>query len=255
MQRDTLKKQPTGFTQISNELICQNTLSAKAKAIYCYLYSKPEDWRFYRSEIAKNFKEGRDAISGGIKELIEQGWIETYPIRDEEGKFAYTEYYIYTKPHKKALLSTNGKPVHGKSVHGSPVNGKPDTTNTDITNTDYTKTNIKDYIADLKNSFKKSKIMTYASKINNTDNTKSAYKLIPKKDYLKTIALYTAYVKRNKSYAIRLDKYLYAYLEGNLEDIEHNEINRNKTLDEKNDEFLNKYFKEDTEVIDTEVLQ
>lgn len=119
---DVLKKPTLPFTQIPNELICSDNISAKAKAVYCYLCSRPNDWEFYTKEIEKNFKEGRDFITSAISELQLHGWISKFQVR-EGGKFSHTVYAIFYT-------------ANGKAVNGQTVNGKPATTNTDNTNTD-----------------------------------------------------------------------------------------------------------------------
>ena len=70
-----LKKQNIGFTQVSNEVLYSNTLSAKAKVVYAYLYSKPDGWNFSSERIAKDFKESRKWIQTGIRELEENGYL------------------------------------------------------------------------------------------------------------------------------------------------------------------------------------
>ena len=64
-----LHKVKVNFTQISNNVIADNRLSAKAKGIYCYLYSKPDNWDFSADRIAHDFTDGEKAIRAAIKEL------------------------------------------------------------------------------------------------------------------------------------------------------------------------------------------
>ena len=130
MSRDTLKKERTGFTMIPNALISDSNITGKAKAIYCYLFSRPDDWTFHVTEISNNFKEGRDAIYSAIGELISTGWIIKTQVKDESGKFSHNEFEIFAY----------ARPVSDESVNGKPVNGEADTNNTDNTNTDITKT-------------------------------------------------------------------------------------------------------------------
>ena len=130
MSRDTLKKERTGFTMIPNALISDSNITGKAKAIYCYLFSRPDDWTFHVTEISNNFKEGRDAIYSAIGELISTGWINKTQVKDESGKFSHNEFEIFAY----------ARPVSDEAVNGKPVNGEADTNNTDNTNIDITKT-------------------------------------------------------------------------------------------------------------------
>jgi len=55
--QDRLKKPKMDFTQVPNDLICSTDISCKSKAVYCYLVSRPNDWKFYTTEIVNNMKE------------------------------------------------------------------------------------------------------------------------------------------------------------------------------------------------------
>lgn len=50
-------------------LLCDPNLSAKAKGIYAYLYSKPDDWDFSVERIVRDFQDGEKALYTGVKEL------------------------------------------------------------------------------------------------------------------------------------------------------------------------------------------
>ena len=63
------------FTAINNELFADKRLSAKAKWLYGYLYSKPDNRDFACSRIAEDFKDGTDAIQSGMVELEKTWWI------------------------------------------------------------------------------------------------------------------------------------------------------------------------------------
>lgn len=83
-----LKKQKTGFTQVSNIVLVGNKISLKAKGLYAYLFSKPDGWDFSGDRIAKENKEGRKAIFSGLKELEKYGFIKRTRLLD--GKMLYT---------------------------------------------------------------------------------------------------------------------------------------------------------------------
>lgn len=86
-----LKKQDgIPFTQINNDLINDTRLSAKAKWIYCYLYSKPDDWDFSCERIAKDFEDWQKWIESGVRELELCWWIKRE--RQNNWKMLYTIY-------------------------------------------------------------------------------------------------------------------------------------------------------------------
>lgn len=72
----------------------------------------------------------------------------------------------------------------------------------------------------LETAFAEHRISTFNTKINKTDKTKRAFKqFIPLPNNLHT--RYAEYVSRNRSKAVRLDKWLLAILENNENDIEY----------------------------------
>ena len=77
------------------------------------------------------------------------------------------------------------------------------------------------FLKQLLERFTKKSILTYKSKINKTKEVRELYRGLKINDIRKIIEEYPLYVKRNKKYAVRLNKYILAYSEGNLEDIEY----------------------------------
>lgn len=103
---DTLKKYDTGFTQVSNKILTEPTLSLKAKGIYAYLFSKPDGWKFYLNTIKKEVKEGERAFRSGIKELIDAGYIKKEQNK-EKGKFGGNIYTFATLEEINRLAKTS----------------------------------------------------------------------------------------------------------------------------------------------------
>ena len=85
-----LYKEKTNFTQVSNVILNDKELSAKAKWLYCYLYSKPDDWEFAIERIAKDFSDGEKAISAWLKELENANYLR----RKKEANWR-NKYYIW----------------------------------------------------------------------------------------------------------------------------------------------------------------
>ena len=73
--KNTLKKQRINFTQISNDLLNDKEISSTAKGIYCFMYSKPDNWNFTIKSMISQLKEGQRAISNALKELKSKGWV------------------------------------------------------------------------------------------------------------------------------------------------------------------------------------
>jgi hypothetical protein len=99
-----INKCEKNFTTISNHLIYSTDLSFKAKGLLIYMISRPENWIFYETEIAKNSKDGLSSIRSGIKELITQGYIVRHRVRLKNGTLKGSEYWIYDTPINKPLV-------------------------------------------------------------------------------------------------------------------------------------------------------
>jgi len=117
-----------GFTIMVNEALQRPDLSARAKGLYAYLMTLPDDWVIQREEIPRHFTEGRDAIDKAFKELVKLGYITLDIERDERRfitKYAYTvhEKAIPEKDRTKALKPE--KLVPEKPLTGSPVTENP----------------------------------------------------------------------------------------------------------------------------------
>ena len=101
------------YTQVSNAMLCDSTLSLKAKGLLSYMLSKPVDWQFGVRGIASEIAENKDTIAKIINELIERDYVTRIEIR-ESGRLKGYEYTVYHSPCPK----------------------KPDTVNSDTTNKD-----------------------------------------------------------------------------------------------------------------------
>ena len=85
-------------------------LSLKAKGLWAYLMSKPDNWTVRVSHLQKCMKEKRDALRSIINELIRFGLCSFEQPKDEEGKFLQREYVIYEEPILKKCLPKTGFP-------------------------------------------------------------------------------------------------------------------------------------------------
>lgn len=72
---NTIRKQRVNFTQISNDLLNDSSISLTAKGIYSFMFSKPDNWNFTIKSMSKQLKEGQRAIGNALKELKDNGWV------------------------------------------------------------------------------------------------------------------------------------------------------------------------------------
>ena len=82
----------SNYTTIDNTVSKDIKLSLKAKGLLLVIMSLPNDWDFSINGISMICKEGRDSIYSAINELIDNGYCETYPIKDEKGQLVRQHY-------------------------------------------------------------------------------------------------------------------------------------------------------------------
>ncbi|MBJ6239748.1 nuclease [Staphylococcus aureus] len=81
------------FTQISNDLLNDKTLSLEAKGLLSIFLSNTEEWDLHMSEIIKRSKNGRDAHYTALKKLIKAGYIARLEFKQNSNhQFLHLEY-------------------------------------------------------------------------------------------------------------------------------------------------------------------
>ena len=95
------------FQVIPRELIFDNTLSDRARFVYCYMASKPDDWEFLMTPMAREIGYSVDTLRKYINELIESGWL-TKGEQKNDGLFGAVAY----------TLNSSKNPDTEKTRHG-----------------------------------------------------------------------------------------------------------------------------------------
>jgi len=104
------------YGTIPCELLNREDISLKAKGMYAFLQSKPDNWNFSEYRIAKQLKEGRDSVNNIIKELETSGYLKRIPSRDKKtGKWSGYDYVLFDRPTIQDNRSPEN-PLYGKSV-------------------------------------------------------------------------------------------------------------------------------------------
>lgn len=85
------------FAQVPNTLINDNSLSDRARFLFCYMAAKPDGWKFYQDKMAKDLKMSLDTLRKYLAELIDSGWVSRTMVR-EGGKFDSYEYDLNPEP-------------------------------------------------------------------------------------------------------------------------------------------------------------
>lgn len=92
------KEYSKGFTTTSNTIIRDERLTWKARGIFNYLWSMPDDWDFYAKEVAKHAKDGIHSLDSGLEELAKYGYLERTRLRDKKGRFGAPVWVLHDDP-------------------------------------------------------------------------------------------------------------------------------------------------------------
>lgn len=90
------------FTMIPNALINDNQLTDRARFVFVYMASKPDDWTFYNSELSKSIKYSIKTLRKYIEELCHSGWITRYQQSRINGLFTANTYSLNSTPDKNS---------------------------------------------------------------------------------------------------------------------------------------------------------
>ena len=117
MENNTIffrEKKDRDYTVINNTVLKDERLSWKAKGLFCYLLSLPEDWNICLNDLQNRAKDGIDGLKSAVKELKEYGYLIQKRNKDEKGRFLKTIYIIVENPQVEnpqvenpLLLNTN----------------------------------------------------------------------------------------------------------------------------------------------------
>ena len=85
------------FGAVPNDLLNNPDISFKAKGLYAYLNSKPENWDFSIESISAQVKEGVDSVRAGIHELEKSNYLKRIKHQNEKG-FWEVDYMLFENP-------------------------------------------------------------------------------------------------------------------------------------------------------------
>lgn len=104
------------YVVIKKTALEDKRLSFKAKGLWAYCMSRPNDWEFNVSHLSTVSKEGKEAIYSSIKELIKYGYCTKEQDRVARGKgygrgtYARVDYTIFEEPQNSNNFSQTGFP-------------------------------------------------------------------------------------------------------------------------------------------------
>ena len=85
------------FGAVPNDLLNNPQISFKAKGLYAYMNSKPDNWDFSIQAIAAQNREGTEAIRSAIHELEEFGYLVRQKYQNEKGHWEI-DYILFDTP-------------------------------------------------------------------------------------------------------------------------------------------------------------
>lgn len=143
MQKIDFVKLDIPFTQVANGVLYDKNLSLGAKALYAYMYSKPNGWQFSADRIGKELEVSKPTILKHLQELKNFKYLLSQKLSN--GRMSYKIIFppmdLEPKSTKFALGIENTEPESKKATvkksHGEeslPISNKDNTSNKDIYN-------------------------------------------------------------------------------------------------------------------------
>lgn len=111
------------YTTINNFIATDKRLSMKAKGIWMYAFSRPDDWEFHLNDIINQSTDGRDSIRAGLRELEECGYLQRNKLKDEKGQYSKAEWFFYETPveFKKIIPRTDFPLTENQEMENHPL--------------------------------------------------------------------------------------------------------------------------------------
>lgn len=106
-------KHTENYVVIHKSVLENPRLSFKAKGLWAYGMSRPNDWEFNVEHLSKVSKDGTDSVYSALKELIDEGYCQKVQ-QNIKGKFCPVDYIIYeTQDELKKCLPLRDFPYAG----------------------------------------------------------------------------------------------------------------------------------------------
>lgn len=80
-----------------NDLLNNENISFKAKGLFAFIQSKPDNWEFSAERIALQTKDGIDGVRTALQELEQHGYLVRSKYQDNKG-YWHIEYTLLQKP-------------------------------------------------------------------------------------------------------------------------------------------------------------
>ena len=132
------------YSIIDNTCLRDPNLSWKAKGLFAYLLSLPDDWQIYQKDLVNRATDGDTSLRSGIIELEKAGYLKRERQRNESGQVKGMIYHIIENPNQQeCLINIASEPKWENPIQANPNQENHTLVNTDKPNTKEQKTNIK----------------------------------------------------------------------------------------------------------------
>ncbi|MEU1448585.1 hypothetical protein [Streptomyces mirabilis] len=126
------------FTQIANALFRDGRISFKAKGLFGYISTHRDGWQVTVANLARHGRERVDAVTTGLEELEQHGFLLRDRDRNADGTLGQALYFITDLP---SLQNPSSQPESGYPGLAEPTLAGPGTKNTIVKKTNKQKTN------------------------------------------------------------------------------------------------------------------
>lgn len=157
----------TRFAVVPLSLLDNKEISFKAKGIYAFIQSKPDEWDFSIKNIAFQCKEGVESIASALRELEKYGYLKREKSQDDLGHWDI-DYILYDTPFTEIPVTEN--PMQGNPASGKPLNNSnKDLSKKEISNKEEEYCSFDEFWNLYGNKTGKEKCINKWSKLNNSD--------------------------------------------------------------------------------------
>jgi DnaD/phage-associated family protein len=123
-------KRESPFVQLDKEFIGNGKLSLKATGLLTYILSRPDGWTIRMKDIQNRFNDGETSVRSAMKDLMNEGYVNRYRDRNEDGTLGNYIYDVYERPE----FNPNFSPKRENQVLVSPKRDYPELDNPELDN-------------------------------------------------------------------------------------------------------------------------
>ena len=110
------------YSIIDNTCLRDPNLSWKAKGLFAYLLSLPDDWQIYQKDLVNRATDGDTSLRSGIIELEKAGYLKRERQRNESGQVKGMIYHIIENPNEQECFTNiTSEPRWENPIQENPI--------------------------------------------------------------------------------------------------------------------------------------